>query len=413
MRGSRLISRAVWPYLGPEVTGEPPGGGQAPHSGLVSLRHEALDVLADEYRSPVRLAVGALAWLAVAAGGAVAVLAVTARASWGSVTSGVVLAAGVLVLALGGWLGWSVLRAGRTVARAAARWLRVPAPTPAAVDAHRLRRAVVRRAVLGGLTLLAVAAPAAVMLLVLPAAVGGVPRSERASLALAGGSAPGAVAFLGLVTMATAVAAIALLGGIGRLADAAWQRPTVTFSRPSGPALWLPPAVSGGAPAPEAAPAERRAPPTVEIDLRRRPTLPTGPPVLTEAGVPVQGAPAVTTAVVLPDGTGLRPGVTLVGRQPARRPQDVAIDDYAVLSERTVSKTHAALVLGEDGLLVVDRASTNGTLVEDAAGTLVRCRPWLETPVAAPATLHLGGARLQVRSVATPADPSRGSYEVA
>lgn len=54
-----------------------------------------------------------------------------------------------------------------------------------------------------------------------------------------------------------------------------------------------------------------------------------------------------------------------------------------------------------DDVRIVDRASTNGTLLEAPDGSLVRCRPWQVTFVRAPSTIHLGRTRLHVRTAAT------------
>lgn len=116
--------------------------------------------------------------------------------------------------------------------------------------------------------------------------------------------------------------------------------------------------------------------------------------------------------VLLPDGSRLPAGVTLLGRAPSPRADDDA-SRCIELPDRTVTKTHLELRLAEASLWVVDRASTNGTLVEDAAGTLRRCPPWLPTPVPVPGSIHLGHTRLRVLPVELPAAAMPETAQVA
>lgn len=459
MSGSRLISRTVVPYLDAAPDSDvqrgliPPRG----HVGeLVALRHEALDVLATGYRSVGRIAWGLLAWLAVTGGATGGVVALGSRETWSGVTVALVVIGAVVVAGLGAWLGWSVLRAGRSITLSAARWLRVPAPTAAGRDAVRLKQIVLRRVGLGGaLAVAAVLLGAALVLALtqrLTAVTGG---TGVAALALGGGAVTGTAAILAVAAVATAGAGAAVLTGAGRLLDAAWQRPTVAPAREPAPAVeyWAPhawraareqavqhagtPAGSGPAapsghapvPAVPASPAPAGtltgavdpAPPTVEIDLSG---IAAALKDQASAGQADQAPPSTVPAdeppndvlpleVVLPDGRVLQPGTTLLGRRPEARAQDDPVDAHAVLTDRTVSKTHTSITVTAEGLWVVDRASTNGTLLEDAAGTLTRCRPWRRTAVLTPVTIHVGHARLRVRSVAVPAAPARGTYEVA
>ncbi len=112
-----------------------------------------------------------------------------------------------------------------------------------------------------------------------------------------------------------------------------------------------------------------------------------------------QPAPGMRVDVLLPDGRRLREGTTLVGRRPQARPEDV-VDDAVALTDQTVTKTHATITITGSTVSIVDRASTNGTLLEAPDGSLVRCRPWQVTTVRAPAIIHLGRTRLHVRPAA-------------
>ncbi|MEE6272558.1 FHA domain-containing protein [Georgenia sp. MJ206] len=128
---------------------------------------------------------------------------------------------------------------------------------------------------------------------------------------------------------------------------------------------------------------------------------------------PVISAPSPQdrpTEVLLPDGRALTTGTSLLGRHPVARPGE-AVDSLVVLADATVTKTHVHLRLAADTLWVTDRASTNGTILQRADGSLVRCRPWEATRVVAPAVLHLGAARLSVEARpagAAAADPHAG-----
>jgi len=108
-------------------------------------------------------------------------------------------------------------------------------------------------------------------------------------------------------------------------------------------------------------------------------------------------AASSTLALVLD--TGVRVAVTgpgLVGRRPVPGAEQwahlVTIDD----PEQSVSSTHLAFWPVDGGLDVVDRGSTNGTVLLDAAG-----KPWSLPPgqparVGAGWTLVLGSRRITV-----------------
>lgn len=100
--------------------------------------------------------------------------------------------------------------------------------------------------------------------------------------------------------------------------------------------------------------------------------------------------------VVLEDGRRLEHGVTLVGRDPQRRPDDPDTATTLTVLSPTVSKTHATMVVTADTVTVTDRSSTNGTTVVDETGTRRRLEPWTPEPVAIGSVVSLGGYRLRV-----------------
>ncbi len=370
-----LLPRAALPYLDVAVPAH------SHHAELAPLRREALDVLAAGYRSTGRTLLGVLAW-ALTAGGAT-VLAVLPWQDLTATTTAALAVTGTLVLAVGLWLATGVLRAGRRLTGAAAAWLRVPAAGASDTDAGGLLTVLRWRAALG-----AVAAAAAVALTVTlawalartgtlgGAYLGGTPAVPDATRAVV-------VAALGVAALSAAGVAVGTFGGVRVVLEAAWTRPTVASEPPAA----RPESV---APPPPAVPAAPLGPPTVELDLSSLPA------VLARAEAPA-GAGGARVEVVLPDGRSLRPGTTLVGRRPQARPEDV-VDDVVVLTDQTVTKTHAAITVEGGQVRVVDRASTNGTLLEAPDGSLVRCRPWQVTTVRTPAIIHLGRTRLHVRA---------------
>ena len=132
---------------------------------------------------------------------------------------------------------------------------------------------------------------------------------------------------------------------------------------PSAAGGWPPPAPAPHAPAPHAA-------------APAAPAAPATPPPAPFPAAPPAPAPGVGAgwAVRLPDGTvAALDGPLLVGRNPD--PQDgvrtVAVADPG----RSVSKTHLMLGVDEHGPWVVDRGSTNGTLVTLADGQRIVCLP--------------------------------------
>jgi predicted component of type VI protein secretion system len=110
-------------------------------------------------------------------------------------------------------------------------------------------------------------------------------------------------------------------------------------------------------------------------------------------------APARPRVLVLELGTGERFAVTsrtLVGRNPqapAGEPWDVVtVPDPT----RSVSKTHAELHPDAGGLWVIDRGSTNGTVVSVPGRAPQVAAPGARVRVTAGTTLHVGDARIVV-----------------
>lgn len=399
MRNARLVPRAALPYLAVPA--------HTQHAELAPLRREALDVLASGYRSTRRTLLGVLAWAAVAGGATV--LAVL---PWLGAAPTVALAVlGAALLAGGLALTVGVLRSGRLITGAAAAWLQVPVGDTDH-DAAGLLGVVRWRVVLAA----AAAASAIALTLTLTyvlAGTGGLGSTHLGGTTA--GTASGAPALvataLAVTALTTAGAAAGTLGGVRTVTEAAWTRPTLAVAVPrsnarvapaaptSGRAGTTPGATGTGAsPGPSAgALRDDRAwgPPTVAIDLsglRAADALEhVVPGTSPDPGAPVE--------VVLPDGRALPQGTTLLGRRPQPRPEDV-VDEIRTLTDQTVTKTHAAITVDGADVRVVDRASTNGTILEAPDGSLARCRPWQVTTVRVPAIIHLGRTRLHVRPAA-------------
>jgi len=103
---------------------------------------------------------------------------------------------------------------------------------------------------------------------------------------------------------------------------------------------------------------------------------------------------------VLVSSTGQRFEVTgrsLLGRNPAAAP-GVAYESVLVVVDpgKTISKTHAELLVVADELLVLDLESGNGTIVETPGQPAVRCVPGLPQPVPRGSRLILGRQRIEV-----------------
>ncbi|PYG01643.1 FHA domain-containing protein [Georgenia satyanarayanai] len=377
-----LLPRAALPYLDVAVPAH------THHAELAPLRREALDVLAAGYRSTGRTLLGVLGWALTAAGATT--LAVLPWQGPATTTTAVLAVAGTLVLAAGLWLAAGVLRAGRRLTGAAAAWLRVPAAGASDTDSGGLLKVLRWRAVLA-----AVAAAVAVALTVTLAwaltrtgALGAAYLSTGGAPAVPDATRAVVVAALAVGALTAAGAAVSTFGGVRVVLEAAWTRPTVASEpAPRHPAVLAPPFLG-----PPTVEPPFLGPPTVELDLSSVRTALAG-----QEGAAPAGAGEPRVEVVLPDGRRLGPGTTLVGRRPEVRPEDL-VDDVVVLTDQTVTKTHAAITVEGAQVRVVDRRSTNGTLLEAPDGSLVRCRPWQVTTVRTPAIIHLGRTRLHVRA---------------
>ncbi len=140
------------------------------------------------------------------------------------------------------------------------------------------------------------------------------------------------------------------------------------------------------------------------------PSFPPGPEPISAGGGP-PGAAVVPTVhtragaraaacvhLDLSDGRRLAVwGQALIGRAPVAAPgeeiaQLVAIDDPA----RSVSTTHLALGVDDGGAWIVDRGSTNGTVVTLPDGQQILCVPWQRVKVAAGARVRFGDASFLV-----------------
>ncbi|QAY69950.1 RDD family protein [Xylanimonas protaetiae] len=169
-----------------------------------------------------------------------------------------------------------------------------------------------------------------------------------------------------------------------------------TASSPSAPA---PAAVP--APAPVPAPASAPAPVPASASGPVSPSAAASSDVDDDDDVDgeTRMAPARARVLVLELATGERyavTGRTLLGRNPQAptgEPWDVlTVPDPT----RSVSKTHAELHPDPGGLWVVDRGSTNGTVVSVPGRSPQVAAPGARVRVTAGATLHVGDARIVV-----------------
>ncbi len=153
---------------------------------------------------------------------------------------------------------------------------------------------------------------------------------------------------------------------------------TADAARPDealAPPAWPAPVASGAVVFPSLAPVTRAAP---------APTVPAGPAV-----------------VELSDGRVVElEGLVLVGRNPPALPGGnvLRVDDPA----RSVSKTHLLLSADEDGLWVVDRGSTNGTLVTLPDGQQIVCLPDRRVRLSAGSVVRFGASGFRVRRTGEP-----------
>ncbi|WP_298456536.1 RDD family protein [uncultured Cellulomonas sp.] len=133
-----------------------------------------------------------------------------------------------------------------------------------------------------------------------------------------------------------------------------------------------------------------------------RPPLADGPAGARTAA-PAERPAGPWVEVVLLDGrTVTVAGHALVGRDPVERSGEspgtlVAVDD----PDRSVSKTHLALGVDTSGAWVVDRRSTNGTVVTLPDGQQIFCVPEERVRLRVGATVGFGGHAFTVTELAT------------
>jgi hypothetical protein len=123
------------------------------------------------------------------------------------------------------------------------------------------------------------------------------------------------------------------------------------------------------------------------------------PPTLVRGPVVARAVLAqVQTTIRLDTGEVLAPGFfALLGREPAMGDGDppaemIRFDDPKL----SVSKTHLALGIDDQGLWVMDRNSTNGTTVIEVSGERITCTPGDRRRVRAGSIVQFGQRRFTV-----------------
>lgn len=144
--------------------------------------------------------------------------------------------------------------------------------------------------------------------------------------------------------------------------------------------------VTAPAPPPEASAAPVPAPPPA-------PAQPTWPPVpLAKPSLGTTDPVGLSWTLHLDTGDALEvDGLVLIGRDPAPEVGETA-DHLVIIDDEgmSVSRTHVACRLDQDGFWVVDRDSTNGVAIESPAGRRTTCVSGARTRVAAPARVFFG-----------------------
>ncbi|PYG01644.1 FHA domain-containing protein [Georgenia satyanarayanai] len=432
-----LTPPAARPWLGPDSRNRPWPG----HGAMMIRRAEALGDLAAALGSWARLGLAALAW-ALGAGGAVLVGRGVADGGEGSSS-----AVGIGLLLAATLLGGVLVATGSALTRATAAWWtlatavradggRVDATTadPDTLRAHEEAVTADRAPGAGELwrppllprTLVVLLLGAAAVVLAVRAVLG----YGEASTPYAPDEVRGAwltEALLALVCLLPALLTASGLrrvhrarmhrvahdepasadAAVGALTPAVGSGPIVVGGRAPGqvtpsPAdlAWPgPPQVVPDAPAPSAsapgvsaaeasealaapapgAPVASAAPAAVPTDVRPTDVTPTG------------AAPTVH----LSDGRALAPGRTLVGRAPQARAEEEPAALLAVPDER-VSKTHLTVTVEPRRVVVVDRGSTNGTVLHLPDGSSRPLTPGEPVEVADGDVVVLGGTTLTV-----------------
>ncbi|MCM3659609.1 FHA domain-containing protein [Georgenia satyanarayanai] len=416
-----LTPPAARPWLGPDSRNRSWPG----HGAMMIRRAEALGDLSAALGSWARLGLAALAW-ALGAGGAVLVGRGVADGGEGfasAVGIGLLLAATVL--------GGILVATGSALARATAGWWtlatavradggRVDATTadPDTLRAHEEAVAADRTSGAGELwrppllprTLVVLLLSAAAVVLATRAVLGygqastpyaaddvrgewltqalltlvcllpalltasGLRRVHRARMHRVAHDEP-ASADPGVAGLTPAVGSGSIVVG-GRVPDAGTPPPGVPDSPGPAPA---PPPMPAPAPAPQeaaGAPVAAVAPAADTAVAGREPadaTLAGREP----AGTPLDGhepAGAPHPAVRLSDGRVLAPGRTLVGRSPQPRAEEEPAALLPVADDR-VSKTHLTVTVEPGRVVVLDRGSTNGTVLHLPDGQNRPLRP--------------------------------------
>jgi len=91
-------------------------------------------------------------------------------------------------------------------------------------------------------------------------------------------------------------------------------------------------------------------------------------------------------------------GLVLLGRNPQPHPGEEDAQLIKIADEtRTVSKSHLAVSTDADGAFVVDRGSTNGSIVTTSSGVSTRCQIGERVRVAQGSIVSIGDHWLEMR----------------
>jgi uncharacterized RDD family membrane protein YckC len=122
-------------------------------------------------------------------------------------------------------------------------------------------------------------------------------------------------------------------------------------------------------------------------------------PPPSERRTSAEPSPRRTWTAVLDDGREVPVrGLVLLGRNPQPRPGEETAELVKLADEtRTVSKSHLALDVDGDTLVVMDRGSTNGSTVTTAEGVTTACTPEKPAPAADGSVVSMGDHWLTVR----------------
>ncbi len=110
-------------------------------------------------------------------------------------------------------------------------------------------------------------------------------------------------------------------------------------------------------------------------------------------------APRAVWSAALDDGRVVAvEGLVLIGRNPQPQPgEEDALLIKIADQTRTVSKSHLALGIDDAGLFVIDRGSTNGSVVTGLDGSSLRCEPGQVVSVEEGSIVSLGDHWLEIR----------------